>query len=264
MSDDWGFRRGLNTGEEYQFAGTPDRYLARTPVDVAVFQVYPKNGDGPGGGTLTAAVGLAGCAFQGNPDCQVYIYASHTGDVGQRDNPADMRTIYEPLATAIRNAYPGRKPALVIPTPLAYNAMLDAGQGDLWIADGHANDKGRYLTALLFYSILYRRDCTGARTSGFTNGNIGSTMTTAFATAAQRVAWDVASTYAFAGVGGTPIRSVSPALGDSPARVQRQALSVYTLSGRALPAFTIGSAPQQSSTLRISVTGTSGAIAATR
>jgi hypothetical protein len=199
---------GVAIAEKYPDLWTPSLYLAKIPYDVLVLQIYPKNGDSyswNGGKTLNVktiigTLGYPGVAYQGNPDCQVYIFASHTGDIGAYDSTMeDIDINYRALMDTVTHAYPNRKPALIIPTPLAFNGMLDAGFKDLWSADAHANDNGKYLISCLFYAIIYKKNPAGASNASSEFGNVSSE----FAAKAQEVAWKVANTYPYTGLGST-------------------------------------------------------------
>lgn len=226
MPDEWGFRRDVVSGNN-GFTGTPDQYIQRTPVDVLILQVFPDNGDGATGGTLAGAVGFAGCAYQSNPNCQVYIYPSHNMTIGAHCDMTQYTRIYEPLARAITTTYPSRKPALVIPVLHSWNQMLDAGYTDLW-SDGHANNNGKYILITTFYATIYKSNPLGAITSNWYG--TGMSVTSAFATKAQQVAWSVVNSYPLSGVGGTAIayRSAAQATGGFSAGSAR----AIDLSGR--------------------------------
>jgi len=189
--------------------GTTPEYLRSTPVDILVMQIFNSNGDSYvdrwnqpnlNTATITGMLGFARAAYQGNPNCQVYLYASHTMSVGATDNSmTDPIINYQALRDTLTRAFPSNKPAWVIPAPLAFNKMKADGYADLWSGDGHANDNGRFLLAMLFYSVIYRRDCSGASHSASAVSATLPSVSSSFATKAQAVAWDIAKTYALSG-----------------------------------------------------------------
>ncbi len=244
--------------DKYPSLWSTTLYLNAKPFDVVVLQIYNSNGDsywnqwGPGlnSGTIDGVVGFSGDAYQGNADCQIYLYASHTGTEGLIDTSMTNRYIdYIALRDTIAHAFPARKAPLIIPAPLAFNAMIEAGFGDLWVAgDGHANENGRYLLSALFYAIIYRSNPAGAPTSAFTGLGAG------YAAKAQEVAWSVATSYPHTGVSltGTADR---PTRADSRSPAQANRRSSVSLSGRALPVDIVGSVMQLTAPGRVDVQG---------
>lgn len=225
---------GLNSGEEwiesrYPSLWTPTLYLNAKPFDVVVMQVFPENGDSYNKQeTVAGAIGYPGEAYKPNPNCQAYIYPSHTMDVGSKCDLTEYTRIYEPIARAVTAAYPNRKPALVIPVLQVWNQMMDAGYTDLWLnaTDGHANDMGKYILCVTFYATLYKRNPAGATFGGFS-------VTQAFATKAQEVAWSVVQSYPLSGV--APVSVREPAKAGSVATPRTSPAHRVNLAGRTTP-----------------------------
>jgi hypothetical protein len=220
-------------------------YLKANPVDVLVLQIFPDNGDSYidrwaqphlNDGTITGMLGFAGAAYQGNPNCQVYLYASHTMDNGKTDNSmADNIIGYKALMDTLTKAYPGKKHPWIIPAPLGFNAMKDEGFGDLWSADGHANGNGRYFLGVLFYSIIYRRDCAGAtHTPTALSAAALPTVSASFAAKAQSVAWQIARTSQYSGVTGTAAAPRPAVTLTTARRTSQSSAATWALQGRAL------------------------------
>ena len=130
-------------------------YLESTPIDVLVLQVFWANGDSyinkynqPNlhQETIQALIGFAGLVYTANPQCRVYLYASHTMDIGKADHTLEDPIInYKALKDTIDHRYPGHPSVFIIPAPLAFNAMLAQGgeSANLW-SDGHANSNGPF------------------------------------------------------------------------------------------------------------------------
>ena len=219
-------------------------YLESTPIDVLVLQVFWANGDSyinryarPNlhHETIEALIGFAGLVYKANPQCRVFLYASHTMDIGTVDNTLDDPTInYKALMDTVNNTYPGNPPVSIIPVPLAFNAMLAQGgeAAQLW-SDGHANHNGEYLIQMLFYSVIYRADCAGARPTGNAVSAKLPNVSADFAAKAQKVAWDVARQYKYSGVTGGSVAALRPAVvGHSPIIHGATPQRGYTLLGR--------------------------------
>lgn len=233
-----GFRRPLGPVTEHGWALPDltvgiDQYLRSTPVDVLVMQIFPGNGDSYvnrwsqpslNSGTIDGVVGFSGAVYEGNPDARVFLYASHTMDEGAIDDVMDDEIVnYKALKDTLDNAYPDRNPAWIIPAPLAFNKMITDGYDNLWKeGDGHANDNGRYLLAMLFYCCIYQEDCAGSEPSGTAVAGALPSVSADFAAKAQEVAWEIAQSYQYSGVdsqGGTGTvrrRSSVRRGGDSP------------------------------------------------
>jgi len=227
--------------------------LRDTAWDVVTLQVYPMNGDGlssPGGvSAVDAARGFAAAAYQGNPNCQVYIYESHpvygdypTPHAGTINPPymTNDTNLYRPIADSLRRSFPGNPPALVIPTNPVWQRMRElveannapglSGYLDLYSADqGHASANGRYLIAALFYATIYKSDPHGIMNTGFkhlgwTDGTAWSVSST-FAQTVWDVVWETLQTYPYDGVGtsvsaqprasAAPVSRARPASGGS-------------------------------------------------
>lgn len=207
--------RALGSGEvwidqTYAALWSTSLYLRANSYDAVVLQIFNSNGDsyrnqwGPGlnSGTIDGVVGYAREAYAGNPNCQVYLYASHTMDYNTIDNSMTNTYIdYVALKDTINHAFPSRKPALIIPAPLAFNAMVQAGYNNLWVSatDGHANANGKYLLSCLFCAIIYKSNPAGATTNGHTG------VTASYVNKIHEVAWNIATTYAHSGVGNTAV-----------------------------------------------------------
>ncbi|MBD3240807.1 MAG: hypothetical protein GF331_09500 [Chitinivibrionales bacterium] len=226
------------------YEGSVDAYITSAAVDVVIMRIFPGNGDSYfnnwsdepyNSKTIDGILGFAGAAYAGNPNARIFLYASHTMDVGSYDDALDDPvTSYPSMKDTIESVYPDNNPVWIIPAPLAFNMMLDEGSGDLWVGggDGHANDNGRYLLSMLFYSVVYKSDCAGAHSTGAAvSGNL-PIVSADFAAKAQEVAWAAAQAYELSGVGSQV--HIVPSVRAANAVVRcSHAIGVHDLLGRA-------------------------------
>jgi hypothetical protein len=204
--------------------------LRDTAWDVVTLQVYPMNGDGltsSGISAVTAARGFAAAAYQGNPNCQIYIHESHptfkdypTPNAASNNPPymTNDTNMYRPIADSLRHYFPSNPPALVVPANPVWHRMrqlVNAGNApglssylDLYAADsGHASANGRYLLATLFYATIYKQDPHGIMTSGFKHlgwtSGVAWSVTSTFGSTVWDVVWGTLQQYPYAGVNPT-------------------------------------------------------------
>lgn len=196
-----GFRQALGpVGSSNSYSTTTSQYLSSTSIDVLVLQLFPQNGDNAQ--TMTDAGGnFAQAAYQGNPNCQVYVFGSYPeagADYATTVPSYSMMAVQG--AAGISARFPNRKPVLVIPVMQAFQQIGPSGM----YADGvHANNNGKYLQALVHFATVYKADPHGAITSGLYMWDGNYSVDAAYAANAQNVAWNVVTTYAQSGVGGT-------------------------------------------------------------
>lgn len=232
---------GRTWGE--QFESSPEMLRSR-PWDVVTMQIYPKNGDGYHEYTLDAVIGFAKYAYQGNPNCQLYIYPGHTGEK-ERGDPGLNASLFEPIADTLSKHYPDKKQAYVLPTINAFAAMWDEGERDLWTDDGHANANGRYLLSLVFYTALYRQNPAGAIHTDIKWADGCPGVDPAFAATAQRVAFEVVTSYEKSGyylATGAAQRAFTPAR----RQAQRQSSGdqpLFSITGRMVPSVSSRAVP---------------------
>jgi hypothetical protein len=174
--------------------------LEQLDWDVLLIQPYPKNGDSfESEGTRNAALYFADALYRGNPDGQVIIHPSHTGEYMEKSPAGDMQNIYEPLADLITSTYPNNKPAKVTPVHQAWDALMDAGYTNLWKSSSntHSGTNGRFLMSCLIYSTAYGQDCAGSyhgeTSSSLWNGSVNDD----YANKIMDVAWQEVQNYSY-------------------------------------------------------------------
>ena len=222
------------------FDGSVATYLATTPVDVLVLQLFPQNGDNAE--TMTDKGGnFAEAAYQGNPDCQVYVFGSYPASAASfGTSMPSYNTMAVQGAAGISARFPSRKPALVIPV---MQVLQQAGpDGLIADGDGHVNKNGRYLEALTHFAAIYRDDPRGAVTSGlffWQEGVAGYSVDQAFATNAQSIVFDVVKNYPQSGFNTTAAADSRHVLSARPASAFTGATAgLLDLQGRLVSAMT--------------------------
>jgi len=121
-----------------------------------------------------------------------------------KDNSFETRDFYEKLRDEVNKTSPLSKPVLIIPAgEVIYEIDQAARAGnikglkdanDLYTDGIHFGNKGAYLTAITFYSTIYKKPPTGisGKTYGFDDPE--------FEKLAQELVWKVVSTYPYAGI----------------------------------------------------------------
>lgn len=213
--------------------GTPtaasmyDSYVqSAAPIDHLSLQPY---GDPDFDTQGAAAIGLMNTALAYSPNIQFWIYAQWpgrtewaTGSFSQgysgwpvahpattwEEGVSNHLLYHEAFRDHVDPSVQG-KPILIVPAGLALRELkrqMDAGLipgltdffSTMFEDEEHLRVPAQYLVSLVFYSCLYRQSPEGRVTYS------GTGLTEAQALALQRIAWNVASSYAGSGIAPQP------------------------------------------------------------
>lgn len=161
-----------------------DEILAGRKWDVLILQPFGS----PVAVSVEYGAKYAAAAYQGNPDCQVYVFqnypvigkdGSEAGQWVERWLSPDYtrgRANFQQVAQGISAAFPHRKPVRIIPVgEVMYRFHLHAAAGkipgfkhvaDLYEDGVHLKSEGKYLEAVTHYAAVFHDDPHGAITSG--------------------------------------------------------------------------------------------------
>lgn len=184
-----------------------DEILKGRKWDVLILQPFGR----PVDNAVQYGANYAAAAYEGNPDCQVFVFANYP-EIGKAREKADQwesrwlsetdtrgRAHFEKVAAGISARFPERKPVKVIPVgEVMYrlHQRMKSGKvsgfthiADLYADGVHLNSEGKYLEAVTHYAIIFQEDPHGSIISGlrFWKGPYG--VDKAFAD----VVWDVVS-----------------------------------------------------------------------
>lgn len=151
----------------------------------------------------------AAAAYQGNPLCQVYVFANYpeigenrarAGDWEKRwlsDTDRKGRAHFEKVAETISARFPDKKPVRIIPVGEAMYQLhlrMQAGKvpgfrqiADLYADGVHLTSEGKYLEAVTHYATIFQDDPHGVITAGLRFWKAPYEVDESFA----RIVWDV-------------------------------------------------------------------------
>lgn len=168
----------------------------------------------------------AAAAYEGNPQCQVYVFANYPviGKDGSEKGQWESRWLspdytrgkanFEQVARGLSAKFPDKKPVRIIPVgQVMYRLHLLMKSGkvpgcqhiaDLYSDGVHLEAEGKYLEAVTHYATIFGDDPHGCITSGlrFWKGPYG--VEAAFAKTVWDVAWEVITTDPLTGVAPAP------------------------------------------------------------
>ena len=166
-------------------------------------------------------------ACEGNPECQVYVFANYPG-IGKEQDEADQweqrwlspdftrgRKNFEKVAAGISAKFPNKRPVRIIPVgEVMYQLHLRMKAGKIagynhiaeLYADGvHLKSEGKYVEAVTHYATVFADDPHGCITSGLRFWKGPYAVNDDFAKAVWDVAWQVVTTYPDTGVNTTTL-----------------------------------------------------------
>ena len=153
-----------------------DEILKGSKWDVLILQPFGR----PADNAIQYGANYASAAYEGNPECQVYVFANYP-EIGKDREKADQwesrwlsesdtrgRAHFEKVAAGISAKFPDNKPGRIIPVGEAmyrlHQRMKD-GQvprfkhiADLYEDGVHLNSEGKYLEAVTHYAVVFGED----------------------------------------------------------------------------------------------------------
>lgn len=161
-----------------------DEMLKTQKWDVLILQPFGRSPEN----SIEFGAKYAAAAYQGNPDCQVYVFANYP-DIGKAQQKKDKweerwlsdkdtrgRATFQKVAEGIAARFPERKPVKVIPVgEVMYrlHRRMQAGQvppykhiADLYEDGVHLKKEGKYLEAVTHYAVVFNQDPHGCIVDG--------------------------------------------------------------------------------------------------
>ena len=195
-----------------------DAILRERKWDVLILQPYGRKAEK----SIEYGARYAAAAYEGNPHCQVYIFADYPG-IGKQQDERDLweqcwlapdftrgRANFEKVAAGLSAKFPDRKPVRVIPVgEVMYQLHLRMKAGDVpgythiadLYADGvHLKAEGKYVEAVTHYAAVFADDPHGCITSGLRFWKGPYKVEKAFAKTVWDVVWRVVTMYPHSGV----------------------------------------------------------------
>jgi len=195
-----------------------DEILSGEKWDVLILQPFGR----PAENSIEYGAKYAAAAYQGNPDCQVYVFANYP-DIGKDQSKADQwerrwlsktdhrgRATFEKVARGLTKKFPDKPPVRLIPVGHVMHELhklMQAGKvpgykhiKDLYADGVHLNAEGKYLEAVTHHATVFQDDPRGAITSGlrFWKGPYG--VKQEFAKVVWDAAWRVVKKHPLTGV----------------------------------------------------------------
>jgi hypothetical protein len=182
-----------------------DEILKGSKWDVLILQPFGR----PADNAIQYGANYAAAAYEGNPDCQVYVFANYP-EIGKDREKADQweqrwlsdkdtrgRAHFEKVAAGISAKFPDKKPVRIIPVgEVMYRLHLRMKDGqvpgfkhiaDLYADGVHLNSEGKYLEAVTHYAAVFQEDPHDCIISGLRFWKAPYSVDKAFA----QVVWDV-------------------------------------------------------------------------
>lgn len=195
-----------------------DELLKSAKWDVVILQPFGR----PVENAVEYGAKYAAAAYEGDPDCQVYVFANYP-EIGKNREKKDLwvqrwlsptdrrgRAHFEKVAKGIAAKSRDRKPVLIIPVgEVMYRLHLLMQQGkvpgfshvaDLYADGVHLKSEGKYVEAVTHYATVFRDDPHGCVTSGLRFWRGPYSVSKDFAKVVWDVVWEVVTTYPFTGV----------------------------------------------------------------
>jgi len=195
-----------------------DAILREHEWDVLILQPYGREAEK----SIEYGANYAAAAYEGNPDCQVYIFANYPG-IGKKQDEAGLweqrwlspdftrgRANFAKVAAGLSAKFPDKQPVRIIPVgEVMYQLHLRMEAGDVpgynhiadLYADGvHLKAEGKYVEAVTHYATVFADDPHGCITSGLRFWKGPYEVDRAFAKIVWDTAWHVITTYPHTGV----------------------------------------------------------------
>lgn len=161
-----------------------DEILSGGKWDVLILQPFGR----PAENSIEYGAKYAAAAYEGNPDCQVYVFENYP-EIGKQQEKKDQwedrwlsdtdtrgRANFEKVARGISARFPDKKPVQIIPVgEVMYRLHQRMKQGQVpghqhiaeLYADGvHLNAEGKYVEAVTHYTAVFKQDPHGSITAG--------------------------------------------------------------------------------------------------
>lgn len=194
-----------------------DDILREHKWDVLILQPYGRRAET----SIEHGANYAAAAYQGNPECQVYVFANYPG-IGKDRSEADQwerrwlspdsrrgRAIFEKIAKGISAKLPHKKPVRIIPVgEVMYRLHLRMKDGKVpgfkhiaeLYADGvHLKSEGKYVEAVTHYATVFQDDPHGSITSGLRFWRGPYSVRREFAEVVWDVVWEVVTSCPLSG-----------------------------------------------------------------
>jgi hypothetical protein len=209
-------------GEGFREPGkkAADDILREGKWDVLILQPFGRDPDV----SIEFGANYAAAAYQGNPQCQVYVFANYP-EIGKDRSKADQwearwlsdadrkgRANFEKVARGISAKFPDRKPVRIIPVgEVLYRLHLRMKEGkvpgfkhvaDLYEDGVHLKSEGKYVEAVTHYATVFQDDPHGSITAGLRFWRGPYSVDKQFAEVVWDVVWEVVTTYPYTGVKG--------------------------------------------------------------
>jgi hypothetical protein len=195
-----------------------DVILRERKWDVLILQPYGRQPEV----SIEYGAKYAAAAYEGHPDCQVYVFANYPG-IGKKQDQKHLweprwlspdftrgRANFEKVAKGISAKFPESKPVRIIPVgEVMYQLHLRMKAGDVpgcrhiadLYADGvHLKAEGKYVEAVTHYATVFADDPHGCITEGLRFWRGPYAVDREFAKIVWDVAWQVVTTYPPTGV----------------------------------------------------------------
>lgn len=195
-----------------------DDILRTHKWDVLILQPYGREAKK----SIEYGGNYAAAAYEGNPDCQVYVFANYPG-IGKDQSEADQwetrwlspdfrrgRANFEKVARGISARFPDRKPVRIIPVgEVMYRLHQRMKQGkvpgftsiaDLYADGVHLESEGKYVEAVTHYATVFQDDPHGCIITGLRFWKGPYSVDEEFAKVVWDVVWEVVTTYPQSGV----------------------------------------------------------------
>ena len=153
-----------------------DEILKSSKWDVLILQPFGRQPEN----SIEYGVKYAAAAYEGNPDCQVYVFANYP-EIGKEQEKKELweerwlsdedtkgRAAFAKVAAGISSAFPDRKPVVIIPVgEVMYRLHQRMKEGkvlgythiaDLYEDGVHLKAEGKYLEAVTHYAVVFRED----------------------------------------------------------------------------------------------------------
>lgn len=198
-----------------------DEILQQSKWDVLILQPYGREA----AKSIEFGANYAAAAYNGNPKCQVYVFANYPG-IGKDQSETEKweerwlspdyrrgRANFEKVANGISAKFPDNSPVRIIPVgEVMYRLHLRMKEGkvsgfkhvaDLYADGVHLKSEGKYVEAVTHYATVFQDDPHDCITSGlrFWKGPYG--VDKKFAEVVWDVVWDVVTSDPNTGVEST-------------------------------------------------------------
>jgi hypothetical protein len=182
-----------------------DEILMSISWDVLILQPFGR----PVENEIQYGANYAAAVYDGNPNCQVYVFANYPeiGENRERANQWEERWLsetdtrgraqFEKVASGLSAKFPDKKPVKMVPVGEAmyqlHQRMKDGKVpgfkhvADLYADGVHLNSEGKYLEAVTHYAAIFQQDPQGSITTGLRFWKAPYSVDKAYA----EVVWDI-------------------------------------------------------------------------